>query len=211
MAGSSQSSPGNRDQIALTRRFQCVARLAERQWGVVADWQLTQCAVSKSAIARWVAAGRLHRIYPRVYAVGHTALCMEGQLLAAILYAGPGAALSHGSAAYWWGLLPYLPDAIDVTSPPPTQITQRGPRPPDPTPRADEARGPAGDAGGEDPPRLRIDRAYGAGEESSRRGRLPPPRGPRRDRGSHGHRQTWERQAQASPLPSPPRICPHPQ
>ena len=117
MAGSSQSSPGNRDQIALTRRFQCVARLAERQWGVVADWQLTQCAVSKSAIARWVAAGRLHRIYPRVYAVGHTALCMEGQLLAAILYAGPGAALSHGSAAHWWGLLPYLPDTIDVTSP----------------------------------------------------------------------------------------------
>jgi hypothetical protein len=38
-------------------------------------------------------------------------------LLAAILYAGPGAALSHASAAHWWELLPSLPTTTDVTSP----------------------------------------------------------------------------------------------
>jgi very-short-patch-repair endonuclease len=113
MAGSRQSSPGNRDRIALTR----VLQVAERQWGVIAGWQLEHCGVSRSAISRWVAAGRLHRIYRRVYAVGHRAISTEGRLLAAILYSGPGAALSHASAAQWWGLLPYLPSSTHVWSP----------------------------------------------------------------------------------------------
>jgi very-short-patch-repair endonuclease len=64
-----------------------------------------------------VDAGRLHRIYPGVYAVGHRAICTEGRLLAAILYAGPGAALSHASAASWWELVSYVPDTTHVTSP----------------------------------------------------------------------------------------------
>jgi very-short-patch-repair endonuclease len=100
-------------QIALKR----VLRLAERQWGVVARWQLEQCGLSAAAISRWAASGRLHRIYPGVYAVGHTALCSEGKLLAAILYAGRGAALSHASAASWWQLITYLPDTTHVWSP----------------------------------------------------------------------------------------------
>ena len=117
MAGSSESSPGNRERIHATRVFRRVLRLAERQWGVIADWQLATCGVTTSAISRWVASGRLQRIYPRVYAVGHRALCTEGQLLAAALYAGPRAALSHASASHWWELLPYLPEIAAVTSP----------------------------------------------------------------------------------------------
>ena len=101
----------------MTRLFARVVRVAERQWGVVADWQLLRCGVSRPAISRWVVSERLHRIYPRVYAVGHRALATEGQLLAAVLYAGPGAALSHASAAHWWELLPYVPDTTNVTSP----------------------------------------------------------------------------------------------
>jgi very-short-patch-repair endonuclease len=84
---------------------------------VIADWQLIECGVSRPAISRWVVSGRLHRVYPRVYAVGHRALSLEGRLLAPVLYAGPGAALSHASAAHWWEVLPYLPDTIHVTSP----------------------------------------------------------------------------------------------
>jgi very-short-patch-repair endonuclease len=101
----------------LTRLFRRVVRLAEGQWGVIADWQLIECGVSRPAISRWAKSGRLHRIYPRVYAVGHTAVCTEGRLLAAVLYAGPGAALSHASAAHWWNLLSYLPEITQVTSP----------------------------------------------------------------------------------------------
>ena len=100
-------------RIAVTR----VLRLAERQWGVIARCQLEQCGLSAAAISRWVASGRLQRLYPGVYAAGHRAIPVEGQLLAAILYAGPGAALSHSSAAHWWGFLPYLPETIHATSP----------------------------------------------------------------------------------------------
>ena len=100
-------------RIALTR----VLELAERQWGVVARWQLERLALSAGAISRWTASGRLQRIYPGVYAVGHRALPLEGRLLAVILYAGPGAALSHASAAHWWGLLPHLPSVTNVRSP----------------------------------------------------------------------------------------------
>lgn len=100
-------------RIAVTR----VLRLAERQWGVIARWQLEQCGLSAAAISRWVASGRLQRIYPGVYAAGHRAIPVEGRLLAAILYAGPGAALSHSSAAHWWGFLPYLPETTHTTGP----------------------------------------------------------------------------------------------
>lgn len=113
MAASPQSTPDRWAQIALTH----VLQFAERQWGVVARWQLEQCGISSTTISRWAAAGRLHRIYPGVYAVGHRAICTEGRLLAAVLYAGPGAALSHASAAHWWELLPSLPSTTDVTSP----------------------------------------------------------------------------------------------
>src|SRR4051794_31854498 len=101
MARSTQSTPDRWARIALTR----VLRFAERQWGVVARWQLQQCGISGTTISRWVVAGRLHRIHPGVYALGHKALSLEGRLLAAVLYAGPGAALSHASAAHWWGLI----------------------------------------------------------------------------------------------------------
>lgn len=108
-----QFMPDRWARIALTQ----LLRVADGQWGVVARKQLKNCGLSGTTISRWVAAGRLHRIYPGVYAVGHRAVCREGRLLAAILYAGPGAALSHASAASWWGLLPYLPISVDVCSP----------------------------------------------------------------------------------------------
>jgi very-short-patch-repair endonuclease len=117
MARSSESSPGSRERIHATRVLRCALRLAEGQWGVVADRQLVNCGVSTSAISRWAASGRLHRIYPRVYAVGHKAIPLEGRLLAAILYAGPGAALSHASAASWWSFISWVPDTVHVTSP----------------------------------------------------------------------------------------------
>ena len=91
--------------------------MVRRQWGVVTKAQLDSCGLSRSAISRWVAIGRLGRTYPRVYAVGHGALCTEGRLLAAILYAGPGAALSHATAAWWWRFLEHEPPTIHIVTP----------------------------------------------------------------------------------------------
>jgi hypothetical protein len=64
-----------------------------------------------------VADGYLHRELPGVYAVGHAARTTESDLAAALLYAGHGAALSHGTAAWWWGLLNYPPALIHVSTP----------------------------------------------------------------------------------------------
>jgi hypothetical protein len=64
-----------------------------------------------------VRAGRLHPVHRGVYAVGHDRLGREGRYLAAVLACGARAALSHRSAAAWWGLLPTAQSLVDVTSP----------------------------------------------------------------------------------------------
>ena len=68
-------------------------------------------------ISRWLAEGYLHLVHPRVYAVGHTAASTEAELVAALLYAGPGAMLSHETATWWWGLTDWQLTSIDVSTP----------------------------------------------------------------------------------------------
>lgn len=76
-----------------------IARLAERQHGVVSIEQLLATGLGHGAIKYRMRCGRLHRLYRGVYAVGHRRLSREGRWLAAVLALGPGAALSHSSAA----------------------------------------------------------------------------------------------------------------
>jgi very-short-patch-repair endonuclease len=73
--------------------------------------------LSREAIARRLRSGRLHRLHRGVYAVGHTALTREGRWLAAVLACGPGALLSHRSAAALWGLRPTSAPRIDIIVP----------------------------------------------------------------------------------------------
>ncbi len=94
-----------------------VARVAKHQGGVIGNRQLRDCGVDRTTISRWDRGGRIHRFHPAVYAVGHTAIGIRGRLIAALLYAGPGAALSHQTAAYVWKLLPTQPNLIHVTTP----------------------------------------------------------------------------------------------
>ncbi len=68
-------------------------------------------------ISRWVAEGYLQAGLPRVYAVGVRVPSVEGDLMAAVLYGGPGAMLSHATAAWWWGLTDWQPKAIEVSTP----------------------------------------------------------------------------------------------
>lgn len=111
MAEPWRSTPSSRARDAKVR----VARLAERQWGVVTGAQLDGAGLGSTAVSRWVRDARLHRLYPGVYAVGHRHLSVQGRLAAALLYAGRGAALSHRSAAWWWGLLGPEPPHIHVS------------------------------------------------------------------------------------------------
>jgi REase_MTES_1575/Transcriptional regulator, AbiEi antitoxin len=94
-----------------------VVGLAMHQHGVVTRAQLLGLGVSKSAIARWVRAQRLHRVHQGVYAVGRPDLTREGRFMAAVLACGDGAALSHFAAAVLWALIPDRGPRIDVTVP----------------------------------------------------------------------------------------------
>ena len=91
--------------------------LADRQFGRVTRAQLHAVGVSNGRIGRWVEDGYLRRVLPGVYAVGHVAPSIAGDLAAALLYAGPGAALSHATAAWWLKLLKRRPVTVDVTTP----------------------------------------------------------------------------------------------
>ena len=94
-----------------------VADLAAQQHGVVARGQLLSLGLGRGAITRWLRAGRLHRLHPGVYAVGHSSISREGRWLAAVLASGPGAVLSHGTAAALWGIRQPGSGPIEVTVP----------------------------------------------------------------------------------------------
>lgn len=94
-----------------------VGRLARRQSGRIAWRQLTKLGVDRGVISKWVKQGYLYPKLPGVYAVGHDAPSIEGDLAAAILYAGPGAMLSHATAAWWYGLIDHAPASIHVSTP----------------------------------------------------------------------------------------------
>jgi very-short-patch-repair endonuclease len=98
-------------------RATALARLASRRHGVVSREQLVGLGYGNAAIARLLRTQRLHRLHPGVFAVGHTALTLEGRLLAAVMACGPFAGLSHHSAAALSALRPYAGTRIHVTVP----------------------------------------------------------------------------------------------
>jgi hypothetical protein len=102
-------------QDASPRR--AVAEFASREHGVVALWEPLDLGLSRTGVKRWVAEGGLHRLYRGVYAVGHTVLTENGRWLAAVKACGPGAVLSHISAALLWNLLRSSSPIIHVTTP----------------------------------------------------------------------------------------------
>src|SRR3954468_16569461 len=92
-----------------------IAELAGRQHGVVARWQLVDLGLGDDAINHRLAVHRLHPIHRGVYAVGHRLTTRPGTWLAAVLAAGPGAVLSHRSAAALWGIRDTGRARVDVT------------------------------------------------------------------------------------------------
>ena len=118
----SKFTPGNRTLIRTSSRD-----LAGDRHGIVTRAQLLAAGVSRSAIVARCAVGRLHRIHPGVYAaVAPELLTEEGQLLAALLAAGDGALLSHGTAAWRWRIIPAPPSVMQLAVP--RRRTRRGGR-----------------------------------------------------------------------------------
>lgn len=77
--------------------------------------QLLALGFTKSAIEHRLRTGRLHPIRRGIYAVGRRHLDREGRWMAAVLACGPGAALSHRSAAALWGFAKEHPDYIGLS------------------------------------------------------------------------------------------------
>jgi len=73
------------ERSANDRREQLLARMAELQHGVISRAQLVDLGFGDDAIARFVRIGRLHRLHPGVYAVGHRILGSNGRRKAATL------------------------------------------------------------------------------------------------------------------------------
>lgn len=102
------------DQISESRSREAW-ELARRQHGVITRGQLIGLGFTPKAIKHRVRSRRLHPIVRGVYAVGRRELSREGRWMAAVLACGPGAILSHRSAAALWGFGNEHPHYIDVS------------------------------------------------------------------------------------------------
>jgi very-short-patch-repair endonuclease len=92
--------------------------IAASQHGVIARPQLLAAGVTNAAIDRALRSGRLHRLHQGVYSTQAPELASEDALLiAALLAAGDGAVLSHGTAAWRWQLIPARPTRIELAVP----------------------------------------------------------------------------------------------
>lgn len=106
----------SRSQAAECPVDRLLAELGRRQHGVVARAQLLERGVSRRAVEVRLQRGSLHPLHRGVYAVGHGKLTMRGKWMGAVLAGGPGAALSHRSAAALWRIRPRGSE-IEITRP----------------------------------------------------------------------------------------------
>lgn len=106
--------------------FDTIARFAEGQHGRISHVQLVEAGVDRDRIKRWRRDGRLRPVHYCVYAVGHAAPSVDGELMAAVLACGPGAHASHSSAGHALQLLRDHPARPHVTVPTTAGLTRPG-------------------------------------------------------------------------------------
>lgn len=98
-----------------------LAQLARRQHGVVSRAQALE-RVTPSVVRWQLASGRWRRIHAGVMALHTGELTWWGRASAAVLHAGPGAALAFLSAAYAVGLTDAPPAVLSVAIPAARQV-----------------------------------------------------------------------------------------
>ncbi len=93
----------------------CTA-IAARQFGLITRAQALRAGVMPDGIKARLCSGRWLHSLPGLYAVAGSPATWEQRAVAAQLWAGPGAALSHLTAAAIWGLRDARPLVIDVVT-----------------------------------------------------------------------------------------------
>jgi Transcriptional regulator, AbiEi antitoxin len=91
-----------------------VHSFAAKQGGHVTREQLLAASVSPRTIKRWVAAGKLIRVYRGVYAVGHLQSNPISAAHAALLAGGDRCALAGPCALVLWGIWRYWPKRLEI-------------------------------------------------------------------------------------------------
>jgi hypothetical protein len=110
--------PARETSAHVTFLDQALAELARAQHVVFGLDQLRELGLSAGAVRMRAATGRLHRIHQTVYSlVPKQLLTREGLYMAAVLACGPGAVLSHRSAAVLHELRDWGHTTIEVTVP----------------------------------------------------------------------------------------------
>jgi hypothetical protein len=102
---------------------QSLRALTRDQAGVVTRWQAIDAGMSSGAIAARIKFGRWRRVHFGVYATFTGPMTRDAQLWAAVLAAGPGAQLSHETAAEINRLTDRQSPFIHVTIPANRRIT----------------------------------------------------------------------------------------
>ncbi|MBI4939331.1 MAG: type IV toxin-antitoxin system AbiEi family antitoxin domain-containing protein [Actinobacteria bacterium] len=91
--------------------------LAAEQAGVVSRSQLLALGLTGSAVAARLATARWVRLLPGVYATFTGPVPPIARVWAAVLYAGPPAAVGGVAALWLWGVVPALPEVVTVCVP----------------------------------------------------------------------------------------------
>jgi hypothetical protein len=94
-----------------------LAQVAAFQHGVFGRAQALAAGLTKSQLDRRLQDRRWVRVLPRVYRDAATASSLVAPFWAAVLWSGPGSALSHRSAALLWRIEPAMRGPIEVAVP----------------------------------------------------------------------------------------------
>jgi very-short-patch-repair endonuclease len=112
MAEPPRIHPGKRGKLEVVRA------IAGDQHGIVTRAQLQRAGVDRRVVDRALGAGGLHAIHRGVFSTQAPELATEDALLiAALMAAGDGAVLSHGTAAWRWQIIPAPPTRIELAVP----------------------------------------------------------------------------------------------
>lgn len=94
-----------------------VVRKAVSQRGLITRSQAMGVGASRGFVAHRVESGRWVQVAPGVYRLAGVPVTWRQRALAACLLAGPGAVLSHRSAAVLWGVSGFRPGPLELTVP----------------------------------------------------------------------------------------------
>ena len=94
-----------------------IDHLLARQSGVISIGQAVRNGVPARTVQRNARDGTWRRLRPAVYLVGGHLHDDRAEVRAAALWAGEQATVTGPAAAFWHGMLPRLPDVVDVMVP----------------------------------------------------------------------------------------------